>query len=64
MNYAKVDEQGRLIRNIPEEERGRVYQLQSRARSPPSSAISGSCRRRPQRLLVMGRREKQEPAPK
>jgi hypothetical protein len=28
MNYAKVDEQGRLIRNVPEEERGGVYQPQ------------------------------------
>jgi len=37
MNYAKVDEQGRLIRNIPKAERGGIYRLQpTKPRPKPS----------------------------
>lgn len=63
MNYAKVDEQGRLIRNIPEEERGGIYQLQpTKTRLNPSEfGYFGVLP--PAAAALAGYGEEQEPAP-
>lgn len=57
-NYAKVDDQGRLVRNVPKEERGGTYQLQPTKQRPnparfgyfaiPPAAIAGAVAARQQ----------------
>jgi hypothetical protein len=63
MNYAKVDEQGRLIRNVPKEERGGIYQLQpTKPRMKPSEfGYFGILP--PAAAALAGYEGEQEPAP-